>query len=280
MRFRSSNYNRFMRFLLLYGCLAFAGTVFAQDDPLKRLEAAPPAIDSALRERVQSFYQAFVDAKFRRADEVVHEDSKDFFFTARKQQYKAFSITSITYRNNFQEAEVMTLVDADMPTPMTGPMPMKLPMTTQWKMDQGKWWWYVKEEVINTPFGQYKRDPNAPVTQKPPTEGERLNPFAQAAQMKVQPSPVILEQGNSWKAVAKLANTLSGSVALEMELAPEVRGLDARLSKSSLGAGEATEITVEYQPATGEAAKSATLHVVVKPLGRKIPVQVEIRGRP
>jgi hypothetical protein len=269
-----------MRLLLLCVCLGFAGTVLAQDDPLKRLEAAPPAIDSALRERVQHFYQAFVDAKFRRADEVVHEDSKDFFFTARKQQYKAFSITSVTYRNNFQEAEVMTLVDADMPTPMTGPLAMKLPMTTQWKLDQGKWWWYVKEEVINTPFGQYKRDPNAPVAQKPPTEGERLNPFAQAAQMKVQPSPVILEAGNSWKSVAKLANTLSGSVELEMELAPEARGLNARLSKSSLGVGEAAEITLEYKPASGEAAKSATLHVLVKPLGRKVPVLVEIRGRP
>ena len=36
------------------------------------------------------FYQAHVDGKFRLADTVVHEDSKDAFFVADKNQYKSF----------------------------------------------------------------------------------------------------------------------------------------------------------------------------------------------
>jgi hypothetical protein len=269
-----------MRFLVFCGWFALLGAALGQDDPLKRLEAAPPAIDNALRERVNHFYQAFLEAKFRRADEVVHEDSKDFFFSSQKRQYKAFSITSITYRNNFQEAEVMTLVDADMPTPMAGPMAMKLPMTTQWKMDQGKWWWYVRaQETFSTPFGQYKRDPNAPATMKPPTEAERINPFAQVAQMKVEPSPIALNPGNSWKAVARLANTVAGPIELELEMPADAAGLSARLSKPDLNRGEATEIALEYKLAPGEPDRSLTFHVVVKPIGRKIPVKVDVRGR-
>ena len=47
--------------------------------PEELFEKAPPHVDQTLRERVKIFYQAHVDGKFRVADTVVHEDSKDAF---------------------------------------------------------------------------------------------------------------------------------------------------------------------------------------------------------
>ena len=40
-------------------------------------------MDEALRARIHKFYQAHVDAKYRIADQVVAEDSKDLFFAAQ-----------------------------------------------------------------------------------------------------------------------------------------------------------------------------------------------------
>jgi hypothetical protein len=58
-------------------------------------QKAPPEVDEALRARVTKFYQAHVDGKYRLADEVVAEDSKDAFFEARKPRYRKFELSRI-----------------------------------------------------------------------------------------------------------------------------------------------------------------------------------------
>jgi len=44
------------------------------------------------QQRVRSFYQAYVDGKFRKAYDIVADDSKDAFLTATKPHYDGFEI--------------------------------------------------------------------------------------------------------------------------------------------------------------------------------------------
>ena len=58
--------------------------------PLAALaQAPPPEVDQALRARVTAFFQAHVDGSFRKAFEIVAEDTKDYYFKTEKVQFKS-----------------------------------------------------------------------------------------------------------------------------------------------------------------------------------------------
>ncbi len=69
-------------------------------------QTPPPEVDEALRARVTEFFQYHVDANFRKAYELVAEDTKEQYFGAQKWQFKSFKIDSIKYSDNFTKAEV------------------------------------------------------------------------------------------------------------------------------------------------------------------------------
>src|SRR4051794_8360537 len=123
--------------------------------PTDVFDKAPPQIDEALRSRVTLFYQAHVDGKFRQAEAVVHEDSKDAFYESDKQRYKGFHIAKINYTDNFTKAEVVLSIDVDWYTPRIGKMPVTAPLKSWWKYDQGQWWYYFRTDKREweTPFG-------------------------------------------------------------------------------------------------------------------------------
>ena len=64
--------------------------------------ATPPAeVDQALRERASAFLQYQVDGNFRKAFELVAEDSKDFYFSIGKTKIQSLEIDEIVYSDNF-----------------------------------------------------------------------------------------------------------------------------------------------------------------------------------
>src|ERR1700724_3603210 len=95
--------------LRLLPVFALASCLLAQR-PADLFSKAPPEVDEALRARVAKFYQAHVDGKPRRAEELVAEDTKDYFYTARKPQYLSFQIIKIDYTDTFTKATVTTMV--------------------------------------------------------------------------------------------------------------------------------------------------------------------------
>ena len=92
----------------------------AQTKPTDVFEKAPPQVDEALRQNVAKFYQAHVDGKFRNAEAVIAEDSKDTFYNLEKQRYFSFEIVRINYSENFTKAAVVTGVEVEWRTPRTG----------------------------------------------------------------------------------------------------------------------------------------------------------------
>ncbi len=68
------------------------------------LAAPPPGVERALRERVRPFYEGFVDGKFRKAYEIVADDSKDAFLTLPKPHYDGFEIQKVVFSDDFSTA--------------------------------------------------------------------------------------------------------------------------------------------------------------------------------
>jgi len=131
--------------------LWIAGCAFAQEKP-----APSPEIDQALRERAALFMQYTVDRAYRKAYELVAEDSKDWYFSAGHAQYTKFKIEGIEYQPDFQHATVKTRVTRVLS--MNGhDMPAETLVEDLWNLVDGKWMWVHDPDVIDTPLGRIKR---------------------------------------------------------------------------------------------------------------------------
>src|ERR1700726_4555299 len=86
--------------------LPLVASALAQN-PADLFSKAPPDVEEALRARISKFHQAHVDGKPRRAEEVVAEDSKDFFYDMKKPKALSFEIGKIEYSKDFTEAKAI-----------------------------------------------------------------------------------------------------------------------------------------------------------------------------
>ena len=111
----------------------FGGQVFRK---------APPHIDEALKARIDTFYNLHMEGKFRQADAIVHEDSKDIFFEAEKVRMRGFKLVTINYEDDFNRAKVVVDLDTEFYFVGFGKMDVHRPLTSTWKRDSGgSWWW-------------------------------------------------------------------------------------------------------------------------------------------
>lgn len=253
---------------ILLGSLAWTGQA------LELLEQAPPHIDQALRERVRLFYQAHVDGKFRMADTVVHEDSKDAFFAAEKRRYKSFEILKIQYSENFTRARVTVVVDSEFQMPGAGQIPVKIPLTSLWKYDQGQWWWYVEppEKTQETPFGLMR--PGMGSEQTASVFPRQLpSPEELRKQVQIDKSQARLKANSDSEDRIVVTNRTPGLVKVSLH-GPKLPGLEASIDKPNLQAGEQATISFRYRP-SGEAPKRPLrVELQIEPLELLIPVEV------
>ncbi|HTP85522.1 MAG TPA: hypothetical protein VMJ34_01175 [Bryobacteraceae bacterium] len=101
----------------------------------------PPGVEEALRQRVRPFYEAHVDSKYRKAYDVVADDSKDAFLVANKVHYDGFEVQKIAFKDNFTEAVVTTQYLTTMRF-FSVAAPEKNVEESRWKLMDGQWYWY------------------------------------------------------------------------------------------------------------------------------------------
>ena len=252
--------------------LVFALAAFGQA-PSDLFEKAPPVVDAALRARVAKFYQAHVDGKFRVADQVVAEDSKDAFFAADKNRYRGFEITKISYTDEYTKARVVTTCDSDFLMPGKR-FPVKIPMTTLWKVVDGEWFWYVepKSEVIETPFGKMSGGKEEPAG-KVSFEDRMTNPAALARQIKVDRTEVKLSSYEPASAEVSVSNQMPGEISLSLSY-NGFPGFKASLDRTKLGAGQTAKILVECKPADKRPKPTLSLQLQIEQTNQVIPIRV------
>jgi hypothetical protein len=242
-------------------------------------DKAPPNVDEALRERIQFFYQSHVDGKFRQADTVVHEDSKDAFFVADKSQYKEFEIIKIDYEPGFERAKAVVAVGTDFFVPGAGKMPVTIPLTTFWKLDGGEWWWYVKppsEEGTMTPFGRMKAGDGASDPASPYYKLEHMPGVADIkGQVEVSETDIRLDCSAPDSAEIVVDNGMAGTIHYSVML-NTLEGVTVTTDTTDLGANEQGHITIACEAREDLAGKQIRGTLSIRPTGHQIPITVNI----
>jgi len=240
----------------------------------------PPEVEQALRERVNLFYQSHMSGQFRKADTVVHEDSKDIFFAAEKIQFKKCDISKFSFESNFTKAKVVTGCNFTYLMP-TGRADVIAPFSTLWKLEDGKWWWYVvpfdPKKGVETPFGIMK-----PTDTPDQREKEMVTSYGQGERvfkgLKLSKDTVLMPVHTKSTQEVTLTSTFLGTVNLSL-VPIQSLGLEIKLDKTQLVAGETAKISITYDPPAPIKMLDVKTTVVVEPFGLKLPLTITFADR-
>lgn len=254
-----------LRLILL---AALATAAWAQNDnPFNR----PPAeVDQALRARITEFFQYHVTGEFRKAEAIVAEDTKDYFYDHNKPRYLSFEIQEIQYSDNFTRAKAVVLCAQRMTIGLTSQV-FKVPVPSTWKLENGNWYWWVDPKLRNlTPFGVMKPGPETTAGGgQPAIPGIPTSPDFLFKQIKLDKTTLVLPHLLSGEVA--ISNTAPGNMKVSVTRMPP--GIEAHLSKTDLAANEKATLTVT----AGKDAKSGDLLLRVDPTGQILTVAITIK---
>jgi hypothetical protein len=269
-----------MRILALW--IAVGAAMLAQEPPRNPPAAvaapkAPARVDQALRSRVQLFFQAHVDGKLRLADQVVAQDTKDLFFAMQKPRYLSFEIDKIDYSDHFRRARVTVNCEEEVMMMGAGRMKFKMPQFSDWKLEHGKWYWYVDQNAVReTPFGPVKPvykagagdSSSTPfVLPRGPTQAELVQ------LVTADQAEVLLSNTEPSSAVVTITNGVPGWITLAVAV-PPLPGFEVTLDEKDIKRGQQAHVTIRYAPKDTTPPPSVAFNVSVDPIGALIPIRV------
>jgi len=239
----------------------------------------PPAkVDKALRARISEFYQDHVKGEFRKAEPLIAEDTKNFFYSQNKPNYLSFDISRIEYTENFTKAKATVVCEQYVMMPGFADKPMKVPVPSTWKLVKGKWYWYVDQSALRrTPFGEMKGGPpvaggsassNPSLPASIPTSQEEAAALF-LNKVRSDKSSVNLKPGQTEEVT--FTNTASGPMTLS--IAVPLKGVETKFDLTEMKNGEKAKLVLR----AGEGAKAGVLRVKVEQTGETIPIQVAIQ---
>ena len=236
-------------------------------------EKAPPQIDAALRARIAKFYQAHVDGKFRQAEAIAAEDSKDIYYSSDKSRYYSFEIVKISYSDNFTKATALVSCDSDFHAAGRR-MRVKIPLTSLWKYENGDWWWYAvpRRDEVQTPFGVMHPGQGTDSLSAPIPD---VNKAAQEILTKIRANKQEVELSSYQPATEEvvISNDLQGPVKLSLEYEP-LPGFEAKLDRQEVSEHELARLRLTMQPKDKAAKPTMIVKVRVEPTGQIIPIKV------
>ena len=95
--------------------------------------------------------------KYRQAEQLIAEESKDDFYLLSKPELQNYRIGNIEYSEKFTKAKVVIVGAMPVLLPMAGGKIMDMPFASYWKIENGLWcWYYNKDSARHTPFGDVK----------------------------------------------------------------------------------------------------------------------------
>lgn len=240
---------------------------------------APPAVDEALRARVNEFYQYHVDKKFRKADALVAEESKDTFYAALKQEPLSFRINEIQYEENFSKARVMTLLKVERGIPYSaGLVRMDMPVQTYWKVIDGQWFFYLPERPCRpTPMGpcraftpeELEAAKNQVVLKEAVDKAMADAKAGRFANWEFSEKSVVLNREAGAEAVITLKNNMNGYLTLDLYQYRQQAILSAVIEDGKIGPGKEARIRVKVVDA-GAFSRQIVVPVVVNPFNEVV----------
>jgi hypothetical protein len=280
-------YMRRCTLAVVVSCALMAENAAAQSQPQARpeqptatdvFEKAPPQIEEPLRANVAKFFQAHVDGKFRQAEEVIAEDSKDAFYNMEKRGYFGFEIIKIKYSEDYTKATVVTTLDMEWRSPRIGVMRVKPPLSSLWRLENGKWVWYVvASKDWETPWGKMQPGPDQQKSIMTAFQGVNVNDVLK--QVAIDRTEIRLRGYEASQGQAAIENNMPGQVRLRLD-APTYQGLQVTLDKTELVAGQTARVLVKFTPETTDPKPTTRVSIHVEPTGRVFHLDIVFDVQP
>ena len=247
-------------------------------DAAALFEKAPPHIEEALRERVDFFFQAHVDGKFRLADAVVHEDSKDAFFASAKRQYKSYDIIRINYSEDFTRADVVVSVETDFTFPAIGKQVVNIAVASKWRYDQDQWWWYLPpaaEGGRESPFG--KLTPSDVEGAANPAERLQKMPKPEDIQnlIKVEKRMAVVDCAAGKTDTIVIQNDMNGPISVRLS-PPDPDGYIAEPGSGDVPPNGNLSIVFRCDPDSSSTLNAYQGALRISPTNQVIPIVVRV----
>jgi hypothetical protein len=235
----------------------------------------PPDVDKALRARVTEFCELHKQGKFRQAEQMVADDTKDYFYNSGKPRYVSYELQSITYNQDFTKATAMVICEHYLPAMGFQGKTVKMLTPFNWKIENGQWMWYVdKDTMLVTPFGKMGLVPQTGPPAAPPPAGTLPPPPIPAsvdqffALIKADKTELSLKPGGTDRVI--ISNGTPGLINLE--ISRQIPGVEAKLDSGTVPGGGKAVLTVQagQQPTTG------LIGLRIRPIGPHIAIKVSV----
>ena len=248
---------------------------------------APAAVDQALRDRVNEFFQYHVTSEYRKAMSLVADDTQDAYFAQAKMKIKSFKLDSVEYVDpGFTKARVNLTVVRDWQLRLQTNEAV-IPMNTDWRIEDGKWVWYfdLKERWL-TPMGPSNVEPpkrNADGSIELPKNLSQEIVAARARAILQESGvdkPVVrLDGGKPSSDRVKFTNAAQGPVGISLTGVPEIPGLKVKLDGEQIASGGTAYVTIAYdsEDATPHAF---TFQLVTEPFNQAYNIRVTLGNQP
>ena len=245
---------------------------------------APPAeVDQALRSQATAFLKYQMEGNFRKAYELVAEDSQDYYLGAFKEKSASIELQKIEYSDNFTKAAVTS---ASKQTLMMEGRPIEIPSgrLDRWKFENGQWKWYhdaskdvvmtvVGATPVTTPGSAVTPAPKLPKDITPETAVEAIKrvppPASQIPTLSRQSMPFTVGQEST--EVIVFHNNSPGEIRVDADLIADFPGFVVQPKKFQLKAQEEATFKVTYHP-SDKGVFNAALRLTIQPFEREVRI--------
>jgi len=251
---------------------AVAITAWAQQTSPATAEA-----EKALRDRVQQFYQFQVDKKYRQAEGMVAEESKDDYYNGRKPDIRGFEIVKVQFQDDGDTKALVTIKAKVLTLALGAAQVFDFASPTYWKLENGQWCWYIPAETkMATPFGTINTGTlggarKLDTTGQAPGTIEAPDFAALRAKVTIDRESVQLDAKGPDQAVT-ITNGLPGPLDLMVDPhVKQIRGLSFEIDKTRLESGEKVTLHLRL---TGREKISDTVRITASQVNRVFEIQV------
>jgi hypothetical protein len=252
----------------------------------------PPAeVDQALRTQATAFLKYQMEGNFRKAYELVAEDSQDYYLGAPKEKSASLDLQNIEYSDNFTKAVVSSA--SKQVLAMEG-RSFEIPSgrVDRWKLENGQWRWYhdPSKDMMPTLLGPMPVSPGSATA--PPLELPKdVTPETAAAAIKnvapnrittptINRSTVPFTVGKESTEELTFHNNSPGEIRVEADLIAEQPGFVVLPKKFKLRAQEEITFKIFYHPSDKGGIFNAALRLTVQPFESEVKIPLILSKEP
>jgi len=253
--------------LAILGAVAFAQTDAPPEKP-------PAGLEQRVLTRVHEFYTLLTKQQYRQAEAYIAEDTKDYYYAGSKPDIRDFEVLKVEFSEGFTHAKVFTRCTEPVVVAGFPPGNMTVTVPTLWRLEDGNWYLYEDPNKILNPSGLRSKiqssidavaaNPNARTAPKDLPK----DPSFVLGRVQVDKTEIKLSAGGTEKVT--VANGAPGPITLEYGY--PLSGIEAKLDRSELGAGEKAVLTLT----AGKEPVGGFYYLRIMPTGEAIRIGVQV----